>query len=238
MNQGEPERAVTLMEETVDAGRAIGEIAGAVVTCIFLGGILLEAGDVVRGLALVEESLVQARQLVGDNVGYRLNVLIQAGDNLLRVPGKEDQAATLEHEGLELAQRVDQPYWEARARFVLGLIAVRRGDLVQARAQAVAALLVMRDQGVMLRVPLLLDELAIVAGREGQCERAARLLGAAASLRETSGATPDPALRAEVESMVPVVRATLGEADWAVAFAAGQALSLEEAIAEALGERE
>jgi hypothetical protein len=123
------------------------------------------------------------------------------------------------------------------ARFVLGLIAVRRGDLAQARAQAVAALLVMRDQGVLLRVPLLLDELAIVAGRESQGERAARLLGAAASLRETSGATPDPALRDEVEAMVPVVRAALGEERWAAAFEAGKAMTLEEATANALGER-
>jgi hypothetical protein len=83
-----------------------------------------------------------------------------------------------------------------------------------------------------------LDELAIVADREGRAERAARLLGAATELRETRAALPDLQLRAEIETMVLQGRQTLGDAVWAAAFAAGQALSVEDAIAEALGERE
>jgi hypothetical protein len=39
-----------------------------------------------------------------------------------------------------------------------------------------------------------------------------------------------------LEQKVATARATLGEEPWAAAFAAGQALSREQAIAEALGE--
>ena len=66
--------------------------------------------------------------------------------------------------------------------------------------------------------------------------RAARLLGAAAAQREALGA-PQPAdERADTERTVAPARAALGEGAWAAAFTAGQTLTLEAAIAEALGE--
>jgi hypothetical protein len=44
-------------------------------------------------------------------------------------------------------------------------------------------------------------------------------------------------VREEVEQMVAPARAALGEHAWTAAFTAGQALSLEAAVAEALGEQ-
>jgi hypothetical protein len=65
---------------------------------------------------------------------------------------------------------------------------------------------------------------------------AARLLGAAATLRETIGVPQPVYWRRDTEEAVAPARAALEEEQWAVAFAAGQVLSLEEAIAEALGD--
>jgi hypothetical protein len=79
-----------------------------------------------------------------------------------------------------------------------------------------------------------LELLASTVGVAGQGERAARLLGAAAALRETLGAPQPPQEQAEVEQAVAATRAALGEDAWAAAFAAGRALSLEQALAEAL----
>jgi transcriptional regulator with XRE-family HTH domain len=59
-------------------------------------------------------------------------------------------------------------------------------------------------------------------------------LGAAAALRETIGAPLSVPDLTEMEQAVAEARAALGEAAWAAAFAEGQALSLEQAIAEAL----
>jgi hypothetical protein len=64
------------------------------------------------------------------------------------------------------------------------------------------------------------------------------MLGVAAKLRESIG-FPQPPLEAEdTESAVAEARAALGEDAWQAAYAAGRALSLEEAIAEALGEEQ
>jgi hypothetical protein len=79
-----------------------------------------------------------------------------------------------------------------------------------------------------------LEGLASTAGMAGRGERAARLLGAAEALRETLGAPIPPHERADVERAVADARTTLGEEVWAQALAAGRALTLAQAIAEAL----
>ncbi len=63
---------------------------------------------------------------------------------------------------------------------------------------------------------------------------AARLLGAAAGLRKTIGAPLSPPDRAENERSVEAVRAALGEAAFAAAWAKGGTMELEQAIRYAL----
>jgi TPP-dependent trihydroxycyclohexane-1,2-dione (THcHDO) dehydratase len=76
--------------------------------------------------------------------------------------------------------------------------------------------------------------MASTAGVAGHGVRAARLLGAAMAQREALEA-PQPANeQADVAQAVATARAALGEEAWAAAFAAGRALTLEEALAEAL----
>jgi non-specific serine/threonine protein kinase len=84
-----------------------------------------------------------------------------------------------------------------------------------------------------------LENLAWAAAQMSQSRRAARLLGAATALLEGVEETyRRPRALEEVEAGVAPARAALGEAGWAAAFAEGQALSMEEAVAEALGEEE
>jgi len=81
----------------------------------------------------------------------------------------------------------------------------------------------------------LLARLVSVGGAEGQLERAARLLGAVEALCEVVG-MPLPWARSDYER--PTVRDQMDEAAFAVAFpaawAAGRAMTIEQAIAEAL----
>jgi hypothetical protein len=77
---------------------------------------------------------------------------------------------------------------------------------------------------------------AAAAGEGTRAEQAARLLGAAAALRERVGAPHRTWGRAHIEWAVAEARLTLGEERWTTAYAVGRALPLEEAIAEALDE--
>jgi hypothetical protein len=79
-----------------------------------------------------------------------------------------------------------------------------------------------------------LEGLAAAAGGQEEWERATQLLGAAAALREAIGAPPTPRERCRVERSVAAARAALGEEAFAAAWAAGQALTWEDAVALAL----
>jgi hypothetical protein len=92
----------------------------------------------------------------------------------------------------------------------------------------------LKDQWVM---PRALGGLAGAAVLAANYERAARLFGATAAMREVSG-TGEAArsFRGAYERDEAEARATLGKEAFAVAWAAGRAMSLEQAVAFALGE--
>ena len=65
-------------------------------------------------------------------------------------------------------------------------------------------------------------------------ERAARLLGAAAALREGTGTPRPPIECTEFDRRLDAVRSALGEARFAAAWSAGRAMSAQQALAETL----
>jgi len=80
--------------------------------------------------------------------------------------------------------------------------------------------------------------LAGPVGAKGQPERAARLLGASEALHDALGLGPTISDQHEINGYVAAVRAQLDEAVFEAAWAEGRAMSLEEAIAYALGNAE
>jgi hypothetical protein len=70
---------------------------------------------------------------------------------------------------------------------------------------------------------------------QGQSERAAQLLGVSAARREEQGISLSPIVRADHDHAEKVARAALGAEAFSNAYAVGQAISLEEAIADVLG---
>src|SRR5215467_16393101 len=80
-----------------------------------------------------------------------------------------------------------------------------------------------------------LAELAGVASMAGDPIRAARLFGAVATLREAASIPHPPVYRTAYERTLAVVRAQLDAEAWDAVWMAGRALTLDQAIAEALG---
>jgi hypothetical protein len=79
-----------------------------------------------------------------------------------------------------------------------------------------------------------LEAMAWLAAAQEQAARSALLGGAAEALREALGAALHPVLHAGHKQAVRAMRDALGEAMFAATWAAGRALSLEEAVAPAL----
>src|SRR6185503_2049136 len=116
----------------------------------------------------------------------------------------------------------------------LGESALAQNDLVDAREWLAAGLSHFHNLGDRAGVSWCLAGLGSAAALDAEPERAARLWGAAERLRTALGCRPAPAARATYERALALARAQLGDDAFAAAWAAGAALSLEQAITEAL----
>lgn len=112
----------------------------------------------------------------------------------------------------------------------LGRVALAAGDDAEAESRFAAALTTLRELDHRAGIAGALQGFAALAAARRQPERALRLAGAAARQAELAGSTWDlPALPG-----LEALRLALGPAASAAAWAAGQALALDEAVAEAL----
>jgi hypothetical protein len=93
-----------------------------------------------------------------------------------------------------------------------------------------------RERGKSSLLGLILAGLGSLARAGGKTERAARLLGAGETSVKEFFSNPNLPNRAAFDSDVATVRTQLDEDIFRVAWAEGQAMTLEEAVAYALGE--
>jgi tetratricopeptide (TPR) repeat protein len=163
------------------------------------------------------------------------------------VEGELDVAAAFCEEGLLLAR-------EAGREQLTAEILSRLGDIACARNRPAAAAEFFREGlahfqrvpgppwlrkfGPRRGIALCLEGLGAVAQAHGNPRRAARLLGAAEALRQSIGASRPPPEQPAYDRRLEAVHSALDEAEFAAAWAEGQALSLEEAMCVALEECE
>ena len=133
--------------------------------------------------------------------------------------------------GLRLAGAI-HVFWVYRGH----LAALGQGDHARATALFAEALALFRKLGDPLGIAECLEGLAGVAGARGEGERAARLYGAADSLRESIGAPLPSGNHPRYERHLAASRSQLYETAWKKAWAEGQVMTPGEAVAYALGE--
>ena len=154
---------------------------------------------------------------------------------IARKQGVYHQATALLEECVGLTRQMGDRQRLADGLSALGQVAVEEGDYERARGHYVDSLSLYRELGNRRSVATLLAQLASLARRRGQGSRAARLWGAATTLREAIGAPLTADQSAELDHEVATARAACDEVEFTAAWAAGEALSLEQAVAEALG---
>ncbi len=210
-----------------------------------------EAGDA-RGLARALRGLGKAAILAEEHDPAR--TLLEESLALSRAAGDEWSVAIALHDLSRVAllqsdparARIDSE--ESLSRFEmlgdkkgiiislhhLGLAAEMAGELGQARALHERVLELCAEVGDRRFLARSLIGLANVARAQGRHAWAAQLLAAADAL--TEGISPPARLpeRTENEMAVASVRAELGEARFAAAWAEGRAMSQDEAVAYAL----
>jgi tetratricopeptide (TPR) repeat protein len=117
-----------------------------------------------------------------------------------------------------------------------GMLLARLGELERAAVYQRESLRLNLERGARYGIYSALGVLGSTLYAQGQTERAARIVSAAEALRETLGASRPEGYGPLHERLLSGMRSRLGEAAFDEAWAAGRAMLLDEAVAEALDE--
>jgi predicted ATPase/class 3 adenylate cyclase len=233
--EDERRRAVTTLENGLAAAREAGDTRYAVWTMTALSALYRYQGDPARADATFEEALDIARRSGDDDTLLTVIGNFRPLFSML-ARGEGERAAALAEEAVTLARKLGRLETEHRVSGLLFWKALLSGDLLRARQIATANTRMAQQAQLIAMIPPSVAAFACLATAEGQHERAARLIGAAMSLGAQLTGIPGDEERAAMLVPVQPSRAELGEELWNDLHAGGSALTLDEAIAEALGE--
>ena len=128
----------------------------------------------------------------------------------------------------------DQNFGLPWAYHSLGEAALGLGRPDEAERWLRQALIISRLLSDQASIAWCLAGMGTTAALDEEPERAARLWGAAERLRQAIGCRPAPAARVIYERAIALARGQLSEDAYAGAWAAGSALTVEQALAEVL----
>ena len=231
--QGDYAGARALYEESIIISRQSGDHQSIAYALMNLGWVAWYQDDNVGARTLLEESLSLYRQ-VGDQNGIA-NVLMNLG-RVAQRQGDYVRARALHKECLSLFRLLEDQQGIANTLGYQGIVAQRQSDYAGARALLEESLTRARQLGDQQGITYALSGLGIVAQRQSQMERSARLSGAVTSLRESIGSALDPVDQDEMATTLALAAEALGEEAFTVAWNAGRAMTLDQAVEYALGE--
>ena len=231
--QGDYSAARALLEESLSIRRELEDKWGIAHSLNNLGIIAEQQGSKSEARALLEESLSISREL-GNKQG-----IAEALGNLGQVvyeQGDYSSARALLEESLSISRELGNKQGIADSLNDMGLVVRLQGDYEAASALYEESLSIFRELGDKQGIAYSLEGLATLAVAEGQPERAAQMCSAAESLREAISAPLPPKDREEYDRNLTAMRKTLSEVAFSTAWAAGRAMTLEQAIEFALEE--
>jgi predicted ATPase/DNA-binding XRE family transcriptional regulator len=228
--QGDFAAAAALHTESLAIRRGLGDRRNVASSLNNLGLVKRALGDYPSARTLHAEGLALHRILRDDQgIGNELTNL----GMLAYLTGDYAAARALHEESLAIRRALGDRRGVAISLGNLGRVAYRQGNHTAARALHAESLQLRQALGDAT-MPEGIEGLAAIAGARGEVARAARLLGAAATLRAAIALRQFADERADQEEWVARVRGESAAIDWDAAWRAGAALSPEEAIAEAL----
>jgi hypothetical protein len=153
---------------------------------------------------------------------------------MLILAGRRDRGIARVEEAVAFHRERGQLWGAAISLAELGLAAQQVGDAPRAAERYGESLRLMWEVDDRTNVYHAITGLAGLAADLGRWETTARLLGAVAGIEERVGAAVHPPFRPIRDWALERARSKLGEADFAAALAAGRALPMSQAVAEAL----
>ncbi|KPL02140.1 MAG: hypothetical protein AMJ90_06635 [candidate division Zixibacteria bacterium SM23_73_2] len=196
-----------------------------------LGELYLSLGNYAQARTAYEESLALFREVehtmgIADSLDSLGVVAEHQGDY--------STAHEYHQEALKNRRERQDPMGIAESLYNLGELAIRQGQYNQAHTHHSQSLVIRQKLGDRIDIADSLEGLAALATTQKELVRAARLLGAARSLREEINVPTSPAKQKKLETAISHTRPAMGEKAFAKEWDKGRALTLDEAIDYAL----
>jgi DNA-binding CsgD family transcriptional regulator len=234
LHEGDHATATPLLEEGLAIRRAAGDAWGMAVSLCYLGVAAFRQGDTPTARERFRECLACGRR-----VGARQGIVWPLAGLALTARGAAEFAEARRLLAGELAApgASDDERESMLLPLLVGIVAAELGDHDRARAACAQGLTLARRGGDADAVVVALEAVACVAAARGEPGRALRLAAAAAPA--ASGGTLGlhwywPLWQAAVARRLEPCRRALGGAAAGAALAEGQALTLQQALSEAL----
>jgi tetratricopeptide (TPR) repeat protein len=230
-DQEELRRARDAFEESLDLSRALGVPNSVGWALLGVGRIALREGDNEFAQAVLEEC-VEQQHMAGNALGVAgaLDALGQVGV----AQGNYANAIRYHGQALEVRRSLGAQSGVVRSLYQLAVMINASGDVPRAASLLLESL----ELGRRIRNPwdimVSLIALGSLVGTTGSPELGARLIGAGQALEHTKGLQVPVTYQGMYRRTLRFIERQLGEEAFAAHQAAGMALSMDEAIAEAL----
>ncbi len=222
--------ATTRYEEQLSLNRELGDRAGLAEAHYNLAFLAAISGDLEEARRQYEAALTLWRE-TGDEVGIGGVLFGLALVQFLQRDFERADATAVE--AIAHARRIRDGYREASALGIRIRTGLALGRLDLARETGSRALQLFAESGDPTGVAMLLDDMGVLALREGTPGRALRLAGAADGVRERIAAGAPPTL-IQHGDYAAEARASMPAADADAEWTAGRTMTEEAAIAYAL----
>ncbi len=230
-DRGEVLVARSLSEESLDLWRELGEQKAVARSLSNLANIVELQGDNARARRLYAEC-VSIFQGLGDRTGVAWS-MNHEGD-VARNQGDSAAAQTLYEQGLAIFRKLGDRWGIAGTLADLGRLAREQGKFPIARSLYQESLKLFHELGHKRGIARLLECFACAAAAQLEPERALRLAGAAAALRQNIGAPLTPAEQATLDASLDPARQALTNTAGVTSWLEGWELPVEKVIEEVL----
>jgi predicted ATPase/DNA-binding CsgD family transcriptional regulator len=230
-DQGKGEQTKDLAEEALAIGREVDDKLSIANALKMLGYAIWKQGDIADARSKFEEGLLISRAL--GNEAVIANMLMDLGE-IARAQKDYDRAGSLNEEALALHRKLMQKRGIATALMNLGIIACHQRDYQVSENLFTEGILLLSEIGGRNMLGACLMGLAGVWAIQGQAERAATLFGAADAMCKSMGIQYGLVDRSDFDSSLIMIQAQLTAEVFNAAWARGQTMSTDEAVAFAL----
>jgi predicted ATPase/DNA-binding SARP family transcriptional activator len=226
-HQGDAVAARSYYEQSLEIKRELRDKWGVSASLNNLGMLAYNQREFSTARSYFEQSLELKREL-GDKRGIAnsLNNLGLVSND----QGDLDGARVRYEESLVIKREMGDKRGIAGSLHNLGVVAFDQEKYDLARDLHIQSLTMRSELGDQRGLAAVVEGLARICVRQGQLEKAVRLLGARAALCEAIQIQLLPLERDAYEAEVQAARAKLGEAAFLAQWAAGRAMTLEQAI--------